>query len=167
MTPIGERQPWGSRYSGAIPGSAVVPGLSYTLEVTDAAGEQSTYPGSDASPIHVTVTEDDAPPTIEHAPVTKATASQSLRIEATVTDPVGVKWVRLRYRSVNQYQDYHTLEMTSTGEPDSYAAIVPAEQMDPRRDFMYFIEALDNAGNGCIYPDLNIRTPYIVVKLER
>ena len=32
---------------------------------------------------------------------------------------------------------------------------------------MYFIEAMDNEGNGRIYPDLNKETPYIVVKLQR
>jgi hypothetical protein len=32
---------------------------------------------------------------------------------------------------------------------------------------MYFIEAMDTAGNGRIYPDLEVETPYIVVRLQR
>ena len=32
---------------------------------------------------------------------------------------------------------------------------------------MYFIEAMDNKGNGRIHPDLNLETPYVVVKLQR
>jgi hypothetical protein len=32
---------------------------------------------------------------------------------------------------------------------------------------MYFIEAMDNNGNGRIHPDLNHATPYIIIKLQR
>jgi hypothetical protein len=32
---------------------------------------------------------------------------------------------------------------------------------------MYFIEVMDGAGNGAIYPDLDERAPYVVVRLER
>jgi hypothetical protein len=78
-----------------------------------------------------------------------------------------VKWVRLRYRSVNQHQDYRTLPMQSTGEKDQYRAVIPAEEIPPTWDLMYFIEAMDKAGNGQIHPDLNRETPYIVVRLQR
>jgi len=44
---------------------------------------------------------------------------------------------------------------------------VPAEHVDPKWDFMYFFEVMDNCGNGRIYPDLERETPYIVVKLQR
>ena len=36
-----------------------------------------------------------------------------------------------------------------------------------RWDFMYLIEVMDAAANGAIWPDLNERTPYIVVRLKR
>src|SRR5262249_11300334 len=58
---------------------------------------------------------DDEPPTLRHQPVTSALAEKPLTVTAEVRDPSGVKSVRLRYRSVNQYQDYRTLEMTPTG----------------------------------------------------
>jgi hypothetical protein len=32
---------------------------------------------------------------------------------------------------------------------------------------MYFVEAIDNAGNGRNYPDLEIGSPYVVVSVER
>jgi hypothetical protein len=78
-----------------------------------------------------------------------------------------VKWVRLRYRSVNQHQDYRTLPMQPTGEKDRYRAVIPAEEIPPTWDLMYFIEAMDKAGNGHIHPDLNRETPYVVVRLQR
>ncbi|MGC9349645.1 MAG: hypothetical protein ACP5JG_16020 [Anaerolineae bacterium] len=167
MTLSGEAYSWGGCYSGVIPASAVAPGLSYTLEVTNAAGDKAAYPNGDTGPIAVAVTADDQPPAVQHTPVSEAPASEALRIEATVTDPSGVKWVRLRYRSVTQYQDYRTLEMAPTDEADRYEATVPAEHVDPQWDIMYFIEAMDDAGNGCIHPDLEIETPYIIVRLVR
>jgi hypothetical protein len=84
-----------------------------------------------------------------------------------VRDPSGVKWVRLRYRSVNQQQDYRTLPMHPSGEKDGYQAVIPAAHVVPAWDLMYLIEVMDNQGNGKIYPDLNKETPYVVVRLLR
>jgi hypothetical protein len=84
-----------------------------------------------------------------------------------VRDPSGVKWVRLRYRGVTQYQDYSTLDLHATGRPNEYEAVVPGEQIGSKWDFMYFFEVMDGVGNGRIHPDLDRETPYVVVKLER
>jgi hypothetical protein len=104
---------------------------------------------------------------IIHKPVTIAPIDKPITVSVKVIAPAGVKWVRLRYRNVNQEQDYKTLQMVSTGEKDSYQAIISSEQIKTKWDFMYFIEVMDNKGNGRIYPDLNIETPYIIVKLIR
>jgi hypothetical protein len=104
---------------------------------------------------------------IVHKPVIVAPIDKPLKVSVNVNALKGVKWVRLRYRSVNQEQDYKTLEMPSTGENNLYQTIVPAEQINSKWDFMYFIEVMDNSGNGRIYPDLNKETPYIIVKLVR
>ncbi len=82
-------------------------------------------------------------------------------------DPAGVKWVRIRYRSVNQHQDYRTLPMLPGEKDNEYRAVIPADDIVPTWDFMYFLEAMDKDGNGCIHPDLNHETPYIIVKLQR
>jgi hypothetical protein len=112
-------------------------------------------------------TGDGAAPVVVHQPVTTAPAGKPLTITAQVSDPSGVKWVRLRYRSVNQYQDYRTLPMLPAGGIDHYRAVIPAEDIAPTWDLMYFIEAMDNNSNGRIHPDLNQETPYVVVKLQR
>jgi hypothetical protein len=57
--------------------------------------------------------------------------------------------------------------MLPTGEKDQYRAVIPAEDIAPTWDLMYFIEAMDNDRNGRMHPDLNKETPYIVVKLQR
>jgi hypothetical protein len=96
-----------------------------------------------------------------------APAGQPVAVSAEVRDPDGVKWVRLRYRSVNQHQDYRTVAMVPTGDNDQYRTVIPADDIPRTWDLMYFIEAMDKNGNGRIYPDLNRETPYIVVKLRR
>ena len=104
---------------------------------------------------------------VTHQAVTGVSVGKPLTISVKVSAPAGVKWVRLRYRSVNQEQDYQSLPMDPSGEKNSYQALVPAGQINPKWDFMYFIEVMDKKGNGRIYPDLNKKTPYIIVKLNR
>ena len=99
---------------------------------------------------------------IENAPVNKA-----LTVRAKVTGVNGIKWVQLKYRPVNQYVEYATLRMSPTTEKDIYEATIPVQDINPRFDLMYFIEVMDNSRNGKIYPDMNIQTPYVVVKLVR
>jgi arylsulfatase A-like enzyme len=99
--------------------------------------------------------------------VTSAAAGQPLRITARVSPPRGAGAVRLRYRSVTQFDDYQTLEMQPTpDQPGVYTATIPGEALNPKWDFMYFIE-VSNAGNGAIWPDLLKETPYVIVKLQR
>lgn len=104
---------------------------------------------------------------MQHQAVTSAAAGKPITIKAQVTAPAGVKWVRLRYRSVNQEQEYKTLPMLATGEKDTYEVVVPADQINPTWDFMYYLQVMDNKSNGRIYPDLNKQTPYIITKLIR
>ena len=106
-------------------------------------------------------------PAVFHQAVTTARVGQPLAITAQVRDPSGVKWVRLRYRSVSQREEYRTLAMLPTGDGDLYQAVIPAEHVLPTWDLMYLIEVMDRRSNGQIYPDLNKETPYVVVRLMR
>jgi hypothetical protein len=110
---------------------------------------------------------DHQPPSVAHQPVATAHAGQSLAITAQVRDPSGVKWVRLRYRSVTQHEDYRALAMLPAGGEDRYLGEIPAEHIVPNWDLMYLIEVMDQAGDGAIHPDLNRETPYVVVTLQR
>jgi len=153
-------------YRATILGSAVDGNMEYTIEAIDQAGRRTTFPREGSlKPIRITVTDDDQPPTVLHTPVRQCTLGTPLAISAQVTDPSGVKWVRLRYRGVSQQQDYRTLRMLPTGERDEYRAEIPADHIRPEWDLMYYIEAMDEHGNGRVYPDLEIETPYIVVKV--
>jgi hypothetical protein len=84
-----------------------------------------------------------------------------------------VKWARVLYRGVTQFQDYKVVEMLPHG--DAFTAVIPAEMLDevteynPETgalwDFMYLIEAMDNNKNGCITPDFEETDPYVFVRL--
>jgi hypothetical protein len=104
---------------------------------------------------------------INHLRVQSSPVNKPIKISTKVTAPAGIKWVHLLYRNVNQDVEYQTIPMEPTGEKNTYQAIVPADQINPKWDFMYFIEFMDNNGKGKIYPDLNRETPYIIVKLIR
>ena len=149
-------------YSAVIPGKDVQKGLNYAIEAGDQGGQQAK-----ASRVNVIVTNDNHPPTVKHDHITEAPAEKPLTITAAVTDPSGVKWVRLRYRSVTQFEDYKTLEMTETDTKGQYTATVPGKDIVSKYDFMYLIEVMDSKGNGAIYPDMEKEAPYIIVKLQR
>jgi hypothetical protein len=104
---------------------------------------------------------------IQHQDIVSSPRNQDIAISATVKAPAGVKWVKLRYRAVNQYLDYQTLTMKADPESDIYSATIPAAQIDTQFDLMYFIELMDCDGNGRNYPDFEVETPYVVVELER
>jgi hypothetical protein len=149
-----------SVYRTSIKANDVAAGLNYVIEASRGNDRVRT------EPIEVTVTVDNKSPQVRHEHVPRALAGEPLTISARVSDVAGVKWVRLRYRSVTQFQDYKTLEMTSAGDGE-YKAVVPAQDVDAKRDFMYLIEVMDNNGNGAIYPEMEKETPYIVVELDR
>jgi hypothetical protein len=149
-------------YRAVIFAKDVKEGLSYFIEAVDKTGRRAR-----TKLIEVTVTNDKKPPRLMHKPVTSALAKKPLTVTAKVSDPSGIKWLRLRYRSVSQYQDYKSLDMVETEKKGQYRAVVPGEDIEASWDFMYLFEVMDNKGNGKIYPDLEKEAPYIVVKLQR
>ncbi|MHC4099118.1 MAG: hypothetical protein ACYSU3_24060, partial [Planctomycetota bacterium] len=149
-------------YRAVIPAKNVKDGLNYFIEAVDKTGRRAG-----TKLISVTVTKDNKPPRLMHKPITDAPVGKPLAVTAEVSDPSSVKWVRLRYRSVSQYQDYKSLDMVETKKKGLYRAVVPGEDIVATWDFMYFFEVMDNKGNGKIYPDLEKQAPYIVVKLQR
>lgn len=151
------RRTGSNRYNGKIPAAVVKEGLEYHIVADDVRGDT----------ISVLVSDDRSPPAASFTPIASAVVGRPLKIAVKVTDPSGVKWVRLRYRNVTQFDDYQTLEMKPASVKDWYQAIVPAEKLSPEWDFMYFFEVMDNCSNGKIYPDLENEMPYVIVKLER
>lgn len=91
-----------------------------------------------------------------------APVSVDFKVRAKVTAPAGVRWIRLRYRHVNQKEDYETLPMTEEGTSGIYSASIPGEFITAQWDLMYYVEIVDGHGTGKIYPDLEHDTPYVI-----
>jgi hypothetical protein len=96
-----------------------------------------------------------------------AEPGKDLAVRVKAVAAAGVKSLRLRYRHLNQKEDYQTADMTWDGVTGQYAASIPAAFIDPRWDLMYYVEIVDQKGVGRIYPDLEVETPYIVVGVKR
>ncbi len=109
---------------------------------------------------------DTEPPRVTIRPLMRAEASRPLTVSVEAGDTSGVKWLRLLYRSVNQHLDYKVLPMQPGKSKGSFQATIPAEELNPGWDLMFLVEAMDNRGNGKIYPDLEKETPYVIVPLH-
>ncbi len=125
---------------------------------------------ADAKPVRVAPR--DANPqlpvvTFMQRPPAAAVPGQDYVVQVKVTAPAGVKWIHLRYRHVNQKEDYQTADMRLDTKNGFYVARVPASFIDPHWDLMYFVEIVDRQGNGRIYPNLEMETPYIVTNVQR
>jgi hypothetical protein len=156
------------QYEFALSAADCSQGGSYFLVAADDKGRATTCPSGGRERLFVLRVESRIEPcSLAHDPVQSARPGNALRIAASIKSGSGLEWVRLRYRSVNQYQDYFTLDMLPTGEQDRYEAQIPGEHIPGEWDFMYFFEVMDKQGNGRIFPDAEKQTPYVIVKLDR
>jgi hypothetical protein len=100
-------------------------------------------------------------PQIAHVPVRRAKPGRGLVIRATVRTSGGPARVCAGYG--DETAGYRYVKMKPAKAP-AYRATIPAKAVS--RGLMYFIEAMDNAGNGRIRPNLEIETPYVIVRLQ-
>jgi len=136
-------------------------------KLEDQANRAPTNPVSTPAPRYDDQAGNFPAPNIAHQPILSAPALKPLTIRATVESSAGIKWVQVLYRSMDQTRDYETLPLKPTDQKGNYEAVIPADKLNPRFDFMYFIQAMDIARHGVMFPDFNQQTPYFVVRLER
>ncbi len=96
-----------------------------------------------------------------------AVPGQDYVVRVKVAASAGVKWIHLRYRHVNQKEDYQSVDMALDVGTGLYTGKIPAAFIDPHWDLMYFVEVVDSKGNGRMYPDLEVETPYLVAGVKR
>jgi hypothetical protein len=163
MRPVGE---W--RYQADVPVGASTRKLGYFIEARDSQGRVNSSPAAGADdPIVMSLTRDDQPPRVELEPIAIARPGKDLIVTARVSDPSGVKSVRLRYRHVTQFEDYQAAEMRQDAQSGLRSATIPGAFIVPQWDLMYLVEAIDAHGNGRMYPDMETQMPYVIVKLDR
>ena len=68
--------------------------------------------------------------------------------------------VRLHYRPVNQLVPFKTLESAPGA-----AFTIPASDISPRWDLMYYFEVINRANGGWFHPNPLKETPYFVVNV--
>jgi hypothetical protein len=110
---------------------------------------------------------DGLPPLAILSSAETARPGEDVDVTAKVTSSARVKWVRLRYRHLTQYEDYQTADMTFDPETGRYKGRIFGTFVDPKWDLIYFVEVMDAEGRGRMYPDLEKETPYIVVGVQR
>ncbi|MDX2429438.1 MAG: hypothetical protein QNK35_00805 [Bacteroides sp.] len=155
-------------FSAEIPAQKSEGSIKYYLEITETSGKKVYFPASGPlSPIEVFVSNDREAPLVDLERFASAKLNVDLKVSAHVKDSSGIQNVVLRYRRVSQFEDYESESMAYNASTGKYEARIPAQFFDGKYDLMYFIEAMDTKGNGRMYPDLEIETPYLIVHLDR
>lgn len=126
----------------------------------------SSHPGTEAVALPASASAG-TPPVAQLSNDAIATGGRDFVVSATVTPSTDIKWVRLRYRHLTQYEDYQAAEMAFDAASRAYTGRIPAAFIDPKWDLMYFVEVMDTHGKGRMYPDLEKETPYVVVRVQR
>ncbi|MBN1349275.1 Ig-like domain-containing protein [candidate division KSB1 bacterium] len=100
-------------------------------------------------------------PRIEHTPVDTRNSSESINIEAQITDNVGIKEAKLHYRMGGALV-FQTKEMTNVGGY-AYQDTIPAGYIN-ERGVEYYISAKDSSDNQAFCPETanNGANPLIV-----
>ncbi len=102
-------------------------------------------------------------PTLAHTPPKSITAERPLTVTLRIWPLTQTSAVRLHYRPLNQQAKFKTLEAPAS-KP---VFTIPAADISPRWDLMYYFEVLNREGGGWFEPDPDRATPYFVVKVER
>jgi hypothetical protein len=150
-------------YSAQIPARKPGDTVFYYIRATDQTGY---FDGSRKEPHAVSVTASPAAkPVIRHTDISRASVGTEVKVQAKVQMAAKPALVRLYYRHLDQSEDWTAIDMTDRGGQD-YQAVIPSEFMVPGWDIMYAIEAVDVAGSGSFYPDLDRRQPFVVVPVK-
>lgn len=139
--------------------------IEYYFTATDKNGRNGQLPAVDTQPFRARLTGVDKPPTITHKPITEIEPGQPLAIRAKVTDPYGVAIIRVWYRKMDATDLYESVTLQKVG--DEYVGTIPGEAIKKDWDFMYYLEAVSEAGIGCFAPDWEKDIAYYLVKVKR
>jgi hypothetical protein len=139
--------------------------IEYAIEDVDSAGNRSVFP-VDGGNIVVTIASK-RQPRIALQPAPKARPGENLLITARAEAPANLKAVRLRYRHLTQYEDYQTQDMRLDPATGLFTGRIPGAFIMSKWDLIYYIEAIDQNGNGRIFPDFDQETPYVIVRVLR
>ncbi len=105
-----------------------------------------------------------AAPHCAHVPASAFAAGQPIDVKLSITPASNVTG-HLHYRSVNQADHYHVVEMARSGA--TYRTIIPADYTNSPYALEYFFELRNQSGQAWLYPGSNAtldNQPYYVVE---
>ena len=111
------------------------------------------------NPITIDVSNDFTAPKLTYHFKKISSPPRQIKIVVKAADKSGIKSLRLFYKELPSYLEWHSVKMKAAGS-GNYEATVPLNS----RGLMYHFEALDAHNNGAIYPDPQIERPYFVIK---
>ncbi len=156
-------------YSVTLSGQDIQEGeIRYYMEASDSIGQTVHLPkGSQTDNYYpIKITNDLTPPVTTHAHEKEWNPGEPLQIKATVIDDSSIAKVLLYYRPTRQAMEYSITTMYPEGN-NVYSATIPGKAITKEFDLMYYIEALDEFGNGIFYPDPDVTDPHIIIKVRR
>lgn len=156
-------------YTISLPGDTVQSGeIRYYIGAIDSIGQTVQIPEKSQKRNYylIKISDDLTPPVVMHSQEKQWNPGVPLLIKAIVSDNSSVAKVLLYYRPTRQAQQYSIATMYPQGN-NVYSATIPGNIITTEFDLMYYIEALDEFGNGIFYPDPDINDPQIIVKIRR
>jgi len=100
-------------------------------------------------------------PKFEHVKPSFVPAGEPLVLALSVTGGSHVRRIRLYYRPVNQIAQFKMIDAVPGA-----SFTIPAIDVSPRWDLMYYFEVLDDQNGGWFVPDPSVTTPYHVVTVR-
>ncbi|MBC8609779.1 hypothetical protein H8702_01415 [Massilimaliae timonensis] len=129
------------------------------IEAADTNGRRSTK--------EVTISCQKEPSKLEisHQPVRQFVLGKDTEITAQINSSTPLWKVSLHYSYVNQFEPMHEVMMKE--ENGMFRAVIPKEYLNMDWHILYYLEVVDQLGNGLIFPDMKKQTPYYVITAER
>jgi hypothetical protein len=157
----------GFLYSAVVAGGTLAgKRIEYAFQATDRSGHVVRLPEAcDRGGFEARLSSDTTAPEIRHQPVLSAEPGRAITVRADVNDPEGVAVVRVYFRPLADDRPYECLELEKKG--DQYVGTIPGESVTAEFEFIYFLEAVDEAGNGRFFPDWRTETPYFIIPVKR
>jgi hypothetical protein len=156
-------------YSAHLSGDEVQKGdIRYFMEAIDSIGQTIHLPAKSQPVPYFTIriSDDLDPPQIDHTHLVVCDPGESLQVNAAVRDASAIAKVILYYRPTRQAMEYSAVTMYPVGN-GQYSGTIAGESITTEFDLIYYIEAVDEFGNGIFYPDPDKEDPQIIVKVQR
>ena len=102
---------------------------------------------------------------VNHVPVKNCVEGKNIEVKISIKSQYDIRKIKLCYSYVNQFKAMEYVEMNK--KDGEYVGYIPVSYIDKDWDILYYFDIVDVSGEGIIYPDFKIETPYYIIKVER